>query len=356
MAFQEEQTSEVQTQPGGYGGFCGGIVRGAVSLLRADGTGWTVPNAGAMLPVDVAVSSDGSQVTLAAAGAVASSQFSVVPPIVTVDPPTLPPGTPDPRGDCPPPPKSTLQPPNPGGEIVAVAIDSARRLVVQTREPMLIVGNRAVVLPGEVIRDTGHEIFHMGTAGGIACASCHPEGREDGHVWKFAQLGARRTQSLGGGGLGTGPFHWSGDMRDFHMLADEVFSKRMTGPGLLGEHVQALSGWIDRIPAWKPGAVTDQAAADRGRAVFNDATVACATCHSGQTMTTRAIVDVGTGAPFKVPSLLGVGFRAPFMHNGCATTLQDRFGECGGVADKHGHVSLLTDIQRADLVSYLDTL
>jgi cytochrome c peroxidase len=71
-------------------------------------------------------------------------------------------------------------------------------------------------------------------------------------------------------------------------------------------------------------------------------------------MTNHAIVDVGTGAPFKVPSLLGVGFRPPYMHDGCAATLVDRFGTCGG--DKHGQTSMLTDSQRADLAIFLATL
>jgi hypothetical protein len=43
------------------------------------------------------------------------------------------------------------------------------------------------------------------------------------------------------------------------------------------------------------------------------------------------------------------------MHDGCATTLADRFGACGG-GDKHGHTSQLTAAQVADLVAYLDSL
>ena len=239
---------------------------------------------------------------------------------------------------------------------MAIAVDPSRRVVVQTRDPLLIVGDRALVLPGEVIRDTGHELFHMGTQGGVACASCHPEGHDDGHVWKFATLGARRTQSLSGGTLGTGPFHWSGDMRDLPMLSSEVLAKRMSGPVLRAEHVQALAGWIDKVPNYKPTAPADPAAAERGRALFNDASIGCASCHAGPAMTTHAMIDVGTGAAFKIPSLLGVGFRAPFMHDGCAPTLADRFGDCGGTNDRHGNIALLTDANRADLVEYLGSL
>jgi hypothetical protein len=61
-----------------------------------------------------------------------------------------------------------------------------------------------------------------------------------------------------------------------------------------------------------------------------------------------------------VPSLLGVGGRAPFLHDGCATTLTDRFGDrrvptCGG-GDLHGKTAHLTSAQIADLVAYLESL
>jgi len=65
--------------------------------------------------------------------------------------------------------------------------------------------------------------------------------------------------------------------------------------------------------------------------------------------------NVGTGGTFKVPSLVGVGARAPFLHDGCAATLMDRFTTCGG-GDLHGKTSQLTPAQLSDLVAYLETL
>lgn len=47
---------------------------------------------------------------------------------------------------------------------------------------------------------------------------------------------------------------------------------------------------------------------------------------------------VGTRMMLQVPSSRGVGWRAPFLHNGCAPTLADRFGSSGG-CDKRGHTS-----------------
>jgi cytochrome c peroxidase len=56
-----------------------------------------------------------------------------------------------------------------------------------------------------------------------------------------------------------------------------------------------------------------------------------------------------------VPSLRGLSFRMPLMHNGCATTLTERFSLCGG-GDKHGTTSQLTIDQRDDMVAYLNSL
>jgi len=99
------------------------------------------------------------------------------------------------------------------------------------------------------------------------------------------------------------------------------------------------------------------ASAARGRELFFDQRVACANCHSGPATTNNQNSDVGTGAAFQVPTLRGIAWRAPFMHNGCASTLRDRFTNpaCGG-GDRHGVTSHLNADQINDLVAYLETL
>ena len=72
-------------------------------------------------------------------------------------------------------------------------------------------------------------MFHLATRNGLACASCHPTGLEDGLTWRFVGLGARRTQSLAGGILDTAPFHWNGDMTSLEHLMHDVFEGRMSG-------------------------------------------------------------------------------------------------------------------------------
>jgi hypothetical protein len=327
-------------------------------LFRTDGSGWSRPSVGgAVLPVDVAISPDASHVTLASAGATPGANPTNLQPTIDVFPPTGggDGGVPPPTDDCSGPFAGPGQPSTQiSGQAVAVAYDPSGRLLVQTRQPALVVGSRAVILPGGVVADTGHELFHLGTQGGLACASCHPEGREDGHIWNFQQLGQRRTQAIGGGILGTEPFHWGGDMKDFPTLTHEVLSGRMSGPALQDGHIGALSSWIDAIPPWKPATPANAAAVDRGRAIFNNPQVGCSSCHSGAKMTNNTTVDVGTGAAFQVPSLVGLAYRAPYMHQACASTIEDRFGACGG--SRHGNTSSLDPGQVTDLVAFLKSL
>jgi mono/diheme cytochrome c family protein len=158
-----------------------------------------------------------------------------------------------------------------------------------------------------------------------------------------------------GGIVGTEPFHWDGDMTTFTTLVHEVFEGRMSGPPLRPETSDALLGWIDSIPTLPVRAGVDRMASERGRVLFNDTTVACASCHAGERLTNNKAADVGTGKMFQVPSLRNVAARAPFLHDGCAPTLKDRFGACGG-GDKHGKTSDLSPAQLSDLISYLETL
>lgn len=244
------------------------------------------------------------------------------------------------------------------GQVTAVAFVGAT-LVAQLREPAALylpeVG-RTIALSSESREDTGHTIFHSNSGGGLACASCHAEGDDDGHTWNFASIGPRRTQTFRGGLTGTEPFHWDGDMRNIAHLTSAVFTERMSGPALDDQQVLTLQRWIDRMPARMPLRAMDDRA-ERGRALFFDGRVGCASCHSGPATTNNQTVAVGTGAAFQVPTLRSIAWRAPYMHNGCAPTLRDRFTNtsCGG-GDQHGQTSHLSASQIDDLIAYLETL
>jgi len=376
MVHQRGMDSEVGTQPGGYGdgSTCTGIVESAVTSFGMGPT-TTVKSSAAManavLPVDMAISPDGQALALVAAGHHGSERqlqfFSMsdvmnppMPGQPCIDGGTVPPpgggGMMPPPTDMPPP--IDYRPPN--GDVVAVAFDGAGNILVQTREPsatLQILTQRAapIVLADDSRADLGHQLFHQTTRGQLACASCHAEGAEDGRNWTFAGIGPRRTQSLRGGVMDTAPFHWNGELRNFETLMHDVFQGRMNGPSVDREHMDKLISWVDRVPAVKtPG--HDRDAIERGQALFTSAAVGCATCHTGSDLTNGNSYDVGTGGTFQVPQLHSLAARAPFMHDGCAATLADRFGtKCGGDL-RHGNTSQLTPAEIGDLIAYLESL
>jgi hypothetical protein len=169
---------------------------------------------------------------------------------------------------------------------IAVAFTSGSQLVVQQRDPAVLwLDGVAIPLGGEERFDAGHAIFHGNAGVGLACASCHPEGGEDGHVWSFTGFGALRTPALHGGMTQTAPFHWNGEM-----------------------------------------------------------------------LTNNQTIDVGTGGPLQVPTLVGVSLRLPVMHTGCATTLEARFDPSCGGGEAHGHTAQLSAAERSDLITFLESL
>jgi len=362
---------------GGSGPGCDGIVKNVLSTVAANGSVVSAQFSGAPLPVDVALSPDQKWIAVAHAGIAdmdAPRPFLVFPgngPSATTGKAPggfgqgvsiLPTSNVNANGsnNC-----NFSQGSAVMGAATAVAFTTNNRLVVQTREPAQLLvlselpfGSTSVVdLGGESRADTGRDLFHSDAGGGIACASCHPEGGEDGHTWRFSGFGDRRTQALHVGLRDTAPFHWAGDLPNVGALMNEVFVGRMGGVRENDARVSALSEWLFSLKA--PPSIRDaqDEAAQRGQALFQSADVGCATCHSGPKLTDNRSVSIDSAAKdtLQVPSLIAVGYRAPFMHNGCAATLLDRFNpKCGG--DKHGNVATLTDAQRNDLVAYLESL
>lgn len=213
-----------------------------------------------------------------------------------------------------------------------------------------------VVLSAADRQDTGQQLFQMTVGTGIACASCHPGGRADARTWRLAN-GPRRTQPLEGGVSHLGAFHWDAEFDTFDALVDDVMTERMgLHENLASDQKTALLGFLDRIPKpVLPAQSLDTEMVQRGRLLFESETTQCSTCHAGPALTNNLVADVGTGGAFVTPSLVGVGYREPLMHDGCASDLLDRFGPCGG-GDRHGKTSHLTDAEVDELVAYMKTL
>ena len=373
---------------GGYGGpdTCSSIVHPAVTMVSPDGSMRSGPAmTGMVLAVDMAVSADGKRVAFVSAGNATNdgcreARASALPRVFmsdtdsTTDPKV---GLPARRQARPLPASSAFDgtrhgrhpPPAvrrttgstgascgvPDPEVPQVVGRADRGRVRRRRHagrPVARAGDAGARprrqprsrCPTESRADTGHLIFHANAGGNLACASCHAEGNDDGRVWNFTCEGARRTQSLHTGLRGTEPFHWSGNEADIGRLMDDVFVGRMSGP-IAGDRPGRHAADVDRQPAAAAatGAAANRDAVARGRTLFNDPQRgACASCHSGAGFTNNQTVDVGTGGAFQVPSLVGIGSRGPFMHDGCAKTLADRFGGACGGGDRHGFTSTMT--------------
>jgi hypothetical protein len=300
-----------------------------------------------VLPVDLAVSPDGSTLAVAMPG---NAFVDNMPTILEL--------TPSPCGSLV---KSsfTLNAAGNTAQPVAVAFDGAGRLLVQTREPAQLWtidgsgSQSSLTLSGISRHDTGYDVFHTQAGGMIACASCHPEGRDDGHVWTL-DGNQRRTPSLAGTIAGTAPYHWPGDMKDMTALVDNVYTVRMSGAALARDQMQAVTRWVQGRPAPPAPSWVDSAASARGKVLFDSAAVGCSACHSGPKFTDNSTRDVGSGGAFQVPPLVGVGWRTPLLHDGCARTIADRFGHCE--SPTHGKTESLTSDQLSDLGMYLEGL
>jgi hypothetical protein len=366
MISQKPQQPGDATSPNAYGGSCGcGLVPTHLDLLLGSqvlGESSVVRRSydlNAVLPVDGVI--DESSVVLLSAGNGHSPGAPQV-FILSREAPSPDPGyaSMSPMQDCEPTNNATdvatLTTP---GQPVAIAIDGARRLIVQSREPaaLYIVGEgrervmHSIALSNVSREDTGHAIFHSNSGKDLACASCHAEGAEDAHTWSFSDLGARRTPSLRGTVAGTAPYHWDGSQKDMADIMNHVFRDRMSGPQLDPVQIDAINRWVSAIPAPAPmSSATD--AATRGAAVFS--AHGCDGCHSGPKRTNNQTVDVGTGGAFQVPSLVGVAWRAPYVHDGRYATLTDRFD--GDLNRNQGPHSGMTTTEIADLVAFLKTL
>lgn len=325
-----------------------GVVRSAVTVFNADGTVRGSKEVLGILPIDAAVSPSGLELAVAAAGNHQVTRVDLR-AITSVE-----------GRACGPVQAPAPGPGDPIGQPTGVAYLPDGALLVHSRQPARVL----VLEPDNSLREAfwlpedgppqtpGHTLFHTAPKA-IACASCHPEGGDDGHVWTLTGL-VRRTQPLTGGIASTAPYHWSGDRADMRDIMNDTFVSRMGGSTPDAHVIADLTAFLDALPARVSSAPVAVDRVELGKSVF--AAVGCGSCHGGPLLTNNASVDVGTGGLFQVPSLVGLGARAPYMHDGCATTMRERFTKpgCGGA--KHGDVSKLSAVELDTLVDYLTTL
>ncbi len=208
----------------------------------------------------------------------------------------------------------------------------------------------------------GRQIFHsVGDSrvskDGRACASCHPDGRDDSITWATPD-GPRRTIILAGGRLeNTEPFGWSGQSKDLRDHLHHTF-ERLNGQGLRNVELEALVSYVESLPA-PPREASDSAAlVAKGEQIFNSKDAECASCHAtGGTDNKNHDVQsrdhADKKAEFNTPSLKFVGGHAPYFHDGRYDTLRDLIIKSDGTM---GHTKQLAPGDVDALEAYLRTL
>ncbi len=233
-------------------------------------------------------------------------------------------------------------------------------------------------------------------SGGLACDGCHPEGRDDGHVWReittmelpFDNPGdveprvfvggphtadkpgmARQTPMLAGRVDAAGPYGWHAEDPDLQSrIMESTHLHRWRAPSRYDERAvlrtaRELAAFLRQGLVPPPARTAPLTPLERrGEALF-EGEARCTMCHvpsGGFTDRSTAHIrwpsDDGFAhdpAPFRVPSLRFVSGTAPYYHDGSAGTLEQLLEEDD---DRMGHTSQLTDDDREALAAYLRTL
>lgn len=236
-------------------------------------------------------------------------------------------------------------------------------------------------LADEVLQ--GKQIFHdaadvrITRSGYIACAHCHPDGRDDGLTWDFTDRGEglRNTTSLEGrAGTAMGPLHWTANFDEIQDFENDIRGP-FAGEGFLSEadwtacsdtlgtekagrsvELDALAAYVATLDATPPSPHTTP---EGGELAFEAA--GCADCHPAPLYTDspdRVRHDVGTlsaasGARLggaldglDTPTLLGAWATAPYLHDGSAADLQ-------AAIRAHTHVADLDEETLATIAAFV---
>lgn len=315
------------------------VVTGITRVLD-DGTSFTA-HTNDILPVDAAVSPDGTMLAIVGAGGTGLSVY----------PASLVQGT-----------DSCMTPTAGVGGLALNSVawlSNTRLVVLETLHgtPMLFDLTRGDAKPLGVsdrpLAAPAHTLFHQSPRGGaaLACASCHPEGGEDGHLWIIDNQ-LRRTQTLAGGVMQRAPFHWRGDLGNLSALMGDTFVKRMGAAPVSSTEIAGLGTWLDTIPAARPSRVLTTDARAAGVAAFEKAS--CGSCHLSNGTAEGPEADIGTGEAVRSPSLKGLQARAPYLHTGELPDIRTRV--LGGQHPNHGNLSALSAPEKESLIGYLESL
>ena len=246
-------------------------------------------------------------------------------------------------------------------------------------------------------------------SGGLACAGCHPDGRDDGHVWheiashagpdgkdvspsepltgyrgiaavmpslsssmpRQVERGVARQTPMIAGRVGlVGPYGWRAESPGLDARLRGGFSlhrwqgTRESSYAVTLDRPKWLAAFVReglRAPKVTPRPLSE--AEQRGKALFESDAVGCTACHwpahdfaNGQAMPIALPRHPGFDeepVAFKTPSLLFVGGTPPYYHDGSVSTLEELIRKNGKTM---GSTSQLVPEDQAALAAYLRTL
>lgn len=209
---------------------------------------------------------------------------------------------------------------------------------------------------------------HLTPSGIVACATCHPGGREDGLSWFLHTPGVSRrlvrTPPAWALKPELLPAHRDGEFQDGSLLVRHTIRELMGGDGLVID-AAAMVAWMHESapPHPRPPDNPQEAALrQRGARVFD--TAGCASCHHGPWYTDNArhhVVPPSTDPDARIaggvvtPTLRGVRTRAPFLHDGRAPSLRALW-TAHNPQNTHGTTGALPDSDLDALLAFLESL
>jgi DNA-binding beta-propeller fold protein YncE len=210
----------------------------------------------------------------------------------------------------------------------------------------------------------GRIVFHSAgdariSKDGRACASCHPDGRDDGITWATPD-GPRRSIMLAGRVTTSAPYAWNGTTKTLHDHLHLTFD-RLDGTGLKSLELDGLVAYVSAMqpPVPKQDAQAADARVARGAQIFASKEAACSSCHAGANFSDGAVHDVKSrtesdrGSSFRTPTLHFVGGTGPYFHDGRYKTLHDLLRDVDG---KMGHTKHLSEPDLDSLEAFMRTL
>lgn len=209
---------------------------------------------------------------------------------------------------------------------------------------------------------------HLTPSGVVTCATCHPDGGDDGLTWflhtPHIARKLRRTPPAWGAREDNSALHWDAGFHSASTLARTTLQELMGGDGLLVD-TDAFAAWMAAAPTPPARPLTDDEIprAQRGLALFTSPAVGCAGCHAGPALSDRQLHAVlapsrdpdGALPEARTPTLRAVRTHPPYLHDGRAETLRAVLTE-HNPNESHGRTRALSEPELADLLTYLQSL